>query len=94
MAGISSVVSGHVFCHLFCHSLLVWLAFLLGGGAVDVVLWGCSLGVTGDFLPDVALEVASFLCCVVLVFNWAAFQDVFRVDLGILKPLLHFQRAT
>ena len=96
MAGISSVVSGCVFCHLFCRSLLVWLAFLLGGGAVEavVVLWGCSLGVAGDFLPDVALEVAFFLCCVVLVFDWAAFRDVFRVDLGIFKPLLHFQRAT
>ena len=45
MAGISSVVSGRVFCRLFCRSLLVWLAFLLGGGAVEavVVLWGCSL---------------------------------------------------
>ena len=59
-----------------------------------VVLWGCSLGVAGDFLTDVALEVAFFLCCVVLVFDWAAFRDVFRVYLGILKPLLHFQRAT
>ena len=79
MAGISSVVSGHV----FCRSLLVELAFLLGGGAVEavVIFWGCIFGVAGDFLPVVAFEVVFFLCCVVLVFNWAAF----RVDLSILK---------